>query len=190
METVKEHTLDAVLDIPIVLPPLVIGLSLLILFNKVQFFGASIEVWCQRAFAWLGWIRGDLHPGVTYKVPAVILAQFTVACAFAVRTLRTTFEQISPRCEQVALTLGCTRSQAFWSVVLPEAGRGILTSGTLAWARALGEFGATIMFAGNTIGRTQTMPLAIFAALTEDLTAALVLSALLSSPLCSGVRKS
>jgi len=72
---------------------------------------------------------------VTYAIPSVILAQFAVACAFAVRTMLVTFDQISPRCEQVALTLGCNRSQAFWRVALPEARRGVLTAATLAWAR-------------------------------------------------------
>ena len=99
---------DAVLDIPIVLPPLVIGLALLILFQTP--LGRAIE---------------QVIP-VTFAVPSVILAQFTVACAFAVRTMRVTFDQINPRPEQVALTLGCSRSQAFWMVALPEARRGML----------------------------------------------------------------
>ena len=88
--------LDALLDIPIVLPPLVIGLSLLILFQTAPL--RALET---------------VFP-VTYAVPSVILAQFMVACAFAVRTLRTTFAQINPRQEQVAMTLGCNRAQAFW----------------------------------------------------------------------------
>ncbi|MCF7848336.1 MAG: ABC transporter permease subunit, partial [Kiritimatiellales bacterium] len=88
--------LDAILDIPIVLPPLVIGLSLLIFFQTG--LGKAIE---------------KVVP-VTYAIPSVILAQFMVACAFAVRTMRSTFDQINPRREDVARTLGCTRSQAFW----------------------------------------------------------------------------
>ena len=128
--------LDALLDIPIVLPPLVIGLSLLILFQTAP--GRALE---------------RVLP-VTYAIPSVILAQFTVACAFAVRTMRATFDQINPRAEQVALTLGCRRSQAFWLVVLPEARRGVLTAATLAWARALGEFGPILVFSGATRMRT------------------------------------
>jgi molybdate transport system permease protein len=93
--------MDAVLDIPIVLPPLVIGLSLLILFQTS--LGRALQRWVP----------------ITYAIPSVILAQFAVACAFAVRTMLVTFDQISPRCEQVALTLGCNRSQAFWLVALP-----------------------------------------------------------------------
>ncbi len=136
--------LDAVLDIPIVLPPLVIGLSLLILFQTAP--GKAIE----RFFP------------VTYEIPSVILAQFSVACAFAVRTLRATFDEINPRQEQVALTLGCSRSQAFWLVVLPEARRGLLTAGTLAWARALGEFGPILVFSGATRMRTEVLPTTVF----------------------------
>ena len=139
---------DAILDIPIVLPPLVIGLSLLILFNQVSIFGRSIE----------DWFGGT----VTYQVPAIILAQFTVSCAFAVRTMRNTFDGINPRQEQVALTLGCNRSQAFWTVALPQAGRGVLTAGTLAWARALGEFGPVLVFAGATRGSTEVLATTVF----------------------------
>ncbi len=136
--------LDAVLDIPIVLPPLVIGLSLLIMFQTSA--GKFIE---------------SIVP-ITYEIPSVILAQFMVACAFAVRTMRATFDQINPRQEQVALTLGCSRSQAFWLVVLPEAKRGILTAGTIAWARALGEFGPILIFAGATRMKTEVLSTSVF----------------------------
>jgi molybdate transport system permease protein len=136
--------LDAVLDIPIVLPPLVIGLSLLILFQTPP--GRAIQKWVP----------------ITYEVPSVIIAQFSVACAFAVRTLRATFDQINPRREQVALTLGCRRSQAFWLVVFPEARRGVITAATLAWARSLGEFGPILIFAGATRLRTEVLPTTVF----------------------------
>ncbi len=131
--------IDAVLDIPIVLPPLVIGLSLLILFQLPPL--KALE----RVFP------------VTYPIPSVILAQFSVACAFAVRTMRVTFDQINPRTEQVALTLGCRRSQAFWLVVLPEARRGMITAATLAWARSLGEFGPILVFSGATRMHTEVL---------------------------------
>ena len=136
--------LDAILDIHIVLPPLVVGLSLLILFQSS--LGRAIE---------------KVVP-VTYEIPSVILAQFSVACAFAVRTMRATFEQINPRQEQVALTLGCRRSQAFWMVVFPEARRGMLTAITLAWARSLGEFGPILIFSGATRMRTEVLPTSVF----------------------------
>lgn len=135
---------DAVLDIPIVLPPLVLGLALLILFQLPP--GRAVE---------------RVLP-VTFAVPSVVLAQFSVACAFAVRTMRVTFDQISPRAEQVALTLGCNRSQAFWIVVFPEARRGLLTAATLAWARSLGEFGPILVFSGATRMRTEVLPTTVF----------------------------
>jgi molybdate transport system permease protein len=132
--------IDTILDIPIVLPPIVLGLSLLILFKAAP----------------LEWFQENVFP-VRFQVPSVILAQFSVSAAFAVRTMRVTFEQISPRTEMVALTLGCTRAQAFWRVVLPEARRGLLTAGTLAWARSLGEFGPIMLFSGATPMRTEVL---------------------------------
>ena len=97
---------DAIMDIPIVLPPLVIGLSLLILFNQVMIGGQSIEKWVGE---WLGGLHAwneNIPSGVTYKIPAIILAQFTVSCAFAVRTMRNTFDGIDPRQKELAMTLG------------------------------------------------------------------------------------
>ncbi len=134
--------IDAFLDIPIVLPPLVVGLSLLILFQFPPF----------------RWFARD----IVYQVPAVVLAQFSVACAFAVRTMKSTFDHIDPRCEQVALSLGCSRLQAFGWVVLPEAGRGMLTAFTLAWARSLGEFGPLLIFAGATRMKTEVLSTSVF----------------------------
>jgi molybdate transport system permease protein len=155
---------DTLLDVPIVLPPLVIGLSLLILFNT------AAGRWVQEFFSF----------PVTYQVPSVILAQFAVSAAFAVRTMRVTFDQIPPRTEQVALTLGCTRSQAFWSILLPEARRGILTAGTLAWARALGEFGPILVFSAATRFRTEVLPTTVFLELSiGNLEAALAVSLLM-----------
>ena len=154
--------IDALLDIPIVLPPLVIGLSLLILFQTPP--GRAIERFIP----------------VTYAIPSVVLAQFMVACAFAVRTMRTTFDQISPRHEQVALTLGCSRPQAFWWIVIPAAMRGILTAGTLAWARALGEFGPILIFSGATRMKTEVLPTTVFLELSVgNLEAAVAVSLLM-----------
>lgn len=154
------NLMDAILDIPIVLPPLVVGLSLLILFQFWPF---------RLAAEW-----------IVYQIPAVILAQFMVACAFAVRTMRATFDQIDPRCEQVALTLGCTRAQAFAMVVLPEANRGIITAATLAWARSLGEFGPILIFAGATRMKTEVLSTTVFLELSiGDLEAAVAVSILM-----------
>ncbi|MCA9151145.1 MAG: ABC transporter permease [Planctomycetales bacterium] len=149
--------LDAFLDIPIVLPPLVVGLSLLILFQFWPFRLAS------RFFV--------------YQVPGVVLAQFMVAAAFAVRTMRATFDQIDTRLEQVALTLGCNQAQAFMLVVLPRARQGMLTAGTMAWARALGEFGPLLIFAGATRNKTEVLSMSVFLELSiGDLEAAVAVS--------------
>ncbi len=157
---------DALLDIPIILPPLVIGLSLLILFHKFYIFDNSIEEWCviifTKIYSFFSGAEPSFSVGITYKVPAIILAQFSVSCAFAVRTMRNTFDQLSPRQEQVAMTLGCNRSQAFWLIAVPGAWRGILTAAALAWARALGEFGPILIFAGTTRGRTEVLSTSVF----------------------------
>ena len=133
---------DGILDIPIVLPPLVVGICLLALFNLPPF--SLISKW------------------VVFEIPAIILAQFMVACAFAVRTMRVTFDRIPERYENVALTLGCSRSKAFYSVALPQARYGIVTALTLAWARSLGEFGPVLVFAGSTSFRTEVLPTSVF----------------------------
>jgi molybdate transport system permease protein len=135
---------ELIVDVPVVLPPLVVGLSLLLLFQTVP--GRWFE---QTAFP------------VTYATAGVVLAQFTVVTALAVRTLRVTFDTITPRTEDVARTLGCSRAGAFWRVTLPEARRGLLSAFTLAWARALGEFGPVLIFAGVTRFHTEVMPTAV-----------------------------
>lgn len=169
--------LDSLLDIPIVLPPLVVGLALLILFQTG--LAEAIDRAAQPIFAAVlpkRWVPVR----VTYAIPAVILAQLSVACAFAVRTLRVTFDQINPRTEQVALTLGCSRSQAFWLVVLPQARRGLLTAATLAWARSLGEFGPILVFAGATRMRTEVLSTTVFLELSVgNLEAAVAVSLLM-----------
>ncbi len=167
-----KSVVDAVLDIPIVLPPLVIGLCLLILFQTLpgQWIEARFEAASEFLLGGLDqFLRaffnrslGVTKMSITYDVPSVIIAQFMVACAFAVRTMRVTFDQISPRCEQVALTLGCGRSQAFWLVVFPQARRGLLAAGTLAWARSLGEFGPILIFSGATRMKTEVLPTTVY----------------------------
>jgi molybdate transport system permease protein len=140
-----KRLVDAVLDIPIVLPPLVVGLSLLILFQTQpgRFF--------QKTFF-----------EVTYQQVSVVLAQFAVACAFAVRAMKITFDQMTPRSEQVAMTLGCTWQQAFFRVVIPEARRGILAAFAIAWARSFGEFGPVLVFSGATRMKTEVLSTTVF----------------------------
>ncbi|MFK7776728.1 MAG: ABC transporter permease [Gimesia sp.] len=178
--------IDAVLDIPIVLPPLVIGLCLLILFQvqipNIEWLNNAVDIdsgtnegkeFVMAKTQSLDDLIRKLTKlvfgkaiGVTYEIPSVILAQFMVACAFAVRTMRVTFDQIGPRYEQVAMTLGCNRGQAFWRVVFPQAYRGLLAAGTLAWARSLGEFGPILIFSGATRMKTEVLPTTVFLELT------------------------
>ena len=139
-----KRPLELLLEVPVVLPPLVVGLSLLILCQSTP--GRALQ---------------ELVT-ITFAVPAVVLAQFTIAAAFATRTMRDTFAQLSPRTEQIARSLGCTRAMAFRRITLPEARRGILAAFTLAWARSIGEFGPVLIFAGVTRNRTEVLPTTIF----------------------------
>jgi molybdate transport system permease protein len=159
--------IDATLDIPIVLPPMVVGICLLIFFQTQ--LGQIIEK---------GIEKGDLiyvrswqfkapfsFPAIipfTYTVAGVVLAQFVVAAAFAIRTMRGTFDHLSARPEQVALTLGATDFQAFWHVALPTARRGMLAAFCISWARSLGEFGPILVFAGATRMRTEVLPTTVW----------------------------
>ena len=143
--------MDTIVDIPIVLPPLVLGLSLLILFH-LPIGDTNLDQW----------LRDTLRLEITFNWPAVVLAQFAVTCAFAVRTMRVTFEQINPRAEDVARTLGCSRAQAFLKITLPQARQGIITAATISWARALGEFGPIMVFAGSTRFRTEVLSVTVF----------------------------
>lgn len=151
------YLVDTLLDIPIVLPPLVVGISLLVLFQTP--LGRMIDQSVGELASWMGFpgIRG-----VTYEIPAVILGQFTVAAAFAIRTMRDTFEQIDERPEQVALTLGASQFQTFSRVALPQAWRGGVAAFTLAWARSLGEFGPILIFAGTARMKTEVLSTTVY----------------------------
>jgi len=106
----------------------------------------------------------------------------TVSAAFAIRVMRATFDQLDPRLEQVALTLGCSRFDAFFRIVLPQATGGMLTAATLAWARALGEFGPLLIFAGATRGKTEVLSTTVFLEFSiGNLSGAVVVSLLMVS---------
>ncbi len=136
--------IESILDIPIVLPPMVIGLCLLILFQTR--IGGAVDA---------------LIP-FTYTVFGVVLAQFVIGAAFAIRTMRSTFDQLSCRPEDVAMTLGCSRGGAMWRVTLPAAGKGMVAAASVAWARSLGEFGPVLVFAGATRMRTEVLPTTVW----------------------------
>jgi molybdate transport system permease protein len=154
--------LDAALDIPIVLPPMVVGLCLLILFQTR--FGHAIE----RVIPF------------TYTVAGVVLAQFVIGAAFAVRTMHGTFQHLSARPEDVAMTLGCSRGQAVWLVTLPAARRGMFAAASVAWARSIGEFGPILVFAGATRMKTEVLPTTVWLELSVgNLEAAVAVSLLM-----------
>jgi molybdate transport system permease protein len=173
-----KNLLDAALDIPIVLPPMVVGICLLIFFQTQ--FGKIIEngiekgewiyLWReldankQELWAWKFKAPFSLPATMqfTYTIAGVVLAQFVVAAAFAIRTMRGTFDHLSARPEQVALTLGATDFQSFWHVALPAARRGMLAAFCISWARSLGEFGPILVFAGATRMKTEVLPTTVW----------------------------
>jgi molybdate transport system permease protein len=139
--------LDTLLSLPLVLPPTVVGFLLLELLARNRSLGA-----------WLA----ERGVEVVFTWKAVVLATAVMAFPLLVRSARTAFEEVDPRLVGLARTLGAGPVAAFFRVTLPLAWRGVLAGTVLAFSRALGEFGATIMVAGNIPGRTQTLALAIF----------------------------
>ena len=136
---------DSLLDLPIVISPVALGAALLVFFNSP-----------------LGEAINDNVLGFVFSVPGIVLAQIIVISALAIRLLKSTFDSIDPRYEQVARTLGCSQPGAFFRVTLPLARDGLIASTILTWARAVGEFGATVTLAGATAMKTETLPTAIF----------------------------
>ena len=141
---------DAAIDLPIVLPPTVAGVALLTAFGRRGLLGEPIESWTGYAFG--------------FSTTAVIMAQLIVAAPFFVRAARSGFDSVDRRVEAVAWTLGASRTRTFFRIVLPQARPALLAGVVLCWARSMGELGATLIFAGNLEGETQTMPLAIIQA--------------------------
>jgi molybdate transport system permease protein len=139
--------LETVLSLPLILPPTAVGILLLELLSRRAPLGA-----------WLA-ARG-IEVVFTWK--AVLVATAVMSFPLLVRSARTAFEEVDPRLVGIARTLGCGPATAFFRVTLPLAWRGVLAGTVLAFSRALGEFGATIMIAGNIPGKTQTLALAIF----------------------------
>src|SRR5512145_1928172 len=141
--------IETITDIPVVLPPAVAGLALLMAFGRRGLLGQYLDL---------------LGVQVAFTTIAVIMAQVFVASPFYIRQARTSFAGINRSYEHVARTLGAGPLRTFFTVTAPLALAGILSGAVMTFARALGEFGATIMFAGNLQGKTQTMPLAIYGA--------------------------
>ncbi|MEU7904466.1 ABC transporter permease [Actinoplanes sp. NPDC049118] len=157
--------LRALVTVPLVLPPVVGGVALLLVFGRRGLIG--------------GWLDATFGFSLPFTTAGVVVAEAFVAMPFLVISVEGALRGADARYEEAAATLGASRWTAFRRVTLPLIGPGIAAGAVLCWARALGEFGATITFAGNFPGRTQTMPLAVYLALEQDLDAAIVLSLVL-----------
>ncbi len=144
--------IDGVLTLPLVLPPTVVGFFLLLLLGRRSFIGHALE---------------QIGITIVFSWPATVIAATVVAFPLMYRTTLGAFEQVNPNLLDAARTLGASEGRVFRKVLLPQAAPGVLAGTVLAFARAMGEFGATLMLAGNIPGRTQTMPMAIFAAVED-----------------------
>ncbi len=144
---------DAIIMLPMVLPPTVVGFFLLLIFGKRSAFGKFF-------------LQFDITFVFTWK--AAVIAAAIVSLPLMYRTTRGAFEQLDRNIIYAARTLGVSEWKIFWRILLPNAGRGILAGLILSFTRAAGEFGATIMFAGNVPGVTQTMSTAIYAAVQAN----------------------
>ena len=160
-----KQLIDTLIDLPMILTPIALGTLILMSWNTT--FG--------QFFAGLGFT-------LPFTLVGVILAQFTVVVAISIRMLKATFEQVNPRQEQVARLLGCNAFSSFRHITLPLARRGIIAAIILTWARAIGEFGATVMVAGTAKGQTATLPSSIYLAMSmADLSRAVTLVVILIS---------
>jgi molybdate transport system permease protein len=156
--------ITTLIELPLVLPPAVAGIGLLAAFGPKGIFGSALE---------------DAGIELSLQTAGVIVALIFVASPFYLRQAQAAFEAVEPNLLDAARTLGAGEAGAFARVAIPCAGPGIAAGMALAWGRALGEFGATLMFAGSFQDITQTAPLAIFATFSTDFPAALALSAVL-----------
>jgi molybdate transport system permease protein len=156
--------LELLIDLPVVLPPSVAGLALLIAFGRRGLFGPAL---------------GFLGLSLPFTTLAVILAQTFVAAPLYVRAARVGFAEVESQLEEAARVEGASQWQLLRAVMIPLTARSLLNGAILTWTRALGEFGATILFAGNLEGVTQTMPLAIYLGFERDLGVAVALSMVL-----------
>ncbi|MCS7003562.1 MAG: ABC transporter permease, partial [Dehalococcoidia bacterium] len=159
-----KDALDTLLDLPVVLPPAVAGVALLVTFGRRGVFGPLLT---------------SVGVEIAFTTAAVVLAQTFVAAPFYIRSARAGFVQVDRSLEGTARTLGVGPLAVFFRVTAPLAAPSLVGGVVLAWAKALGEFGATILFAGSVIGRTQTLPLAIYQALETDVNTALVIATIL-----------
>lgn len=143
--------LDGALNLPLVMPPVTTGYLLLLVLGRRGLLGSML-------FSRFG-------VSVAFTTAAAVLAAMVVSFPLVVRSVRLSLEMVDPRLERAALTLGAGRLSVFWRVTLPIVLPGILNGAILGFARSLGEFGATITFAGNIAGKTRTIPLSVYSLL-------------------------
>jgi molybdate transport system permease protein len=165
VELPGRRVIRALVTVPLVLPPVVGGVALLLVFGRRGLVGS--------------WLDSTFGLSLPFTTPGVVVAEAFVAMPFLVISVEGALRGADTRYEEAAATLGAGRWTVFRRVTLPLVAPGVAAGAVLCWARALGEFGATITFAGNFPGRTQTMPLAVYLALENDLDAAIVLSLVL-----------
>ena len=158
------RAIDTLIDLPTVLPPAVAGVALLMAFGRRGILGGLLD---------------DLGIHIAFTPLAVVLAQVFIAAPFYIKSATVGFSSIDTELEQAASLDGASSSQVFRYVTIPLSWSALLGGSVMSWARALGEFGATIIFAGNFPGRTQTMPLAIYIGFELELEIALTLSVIL-----------
>jgi molybdate transport system permease protein len=156
--------LDTLIDLPTVLPPSVAGIALLITLGRR---------------GWVGSWLGGLGIETAFTMAAVVIAQLFIAAPFYVRAATLGFASVDLEIEQAAQLDGANRWQIFRHIILPLSRASMLSGGMMSWARALGEFGATMIFAGNLAGRTQTMPTAIYLGFERNIETAVALSVIL-----------
>jgi molybdate transport system permease protein len=158
-----KRAIDTLVDIPAVLPPSAAGIALLLAFGRIGLLGEHLRV---------------LGIELSFTTAAVVMAELFVATHFYVRQAAVGFARIDRGVEEAAMVDGAGRARVFTRVTIPLAAPGLVAGAVTAWARALGEFGGTIIFAGSFRGITQTMPLAIYGTLESDFDAAVALSVL------------
>lgn len=159
-----ERSLMVLIEVPLILPPVVAGVALLLLFGR---------------FGWLGRVLYGAGIPIAFTSVAVVLAQLFVACPLYIRSAVLGLEQVDPEIENASALDGASFWQTLGFVSLPLSRSALLTGTVMTWARALGEFGAALIFAGNYPGRTQTMPVVVYLGFEIDLAVSLVLSGIL-----------
>ncbi len=163
--TERVRIVEILVDLPIVIPPAVVGVALLQTFGRRGLLGTSLDA---------------VDIALPFTTAAVIIAQVVVSAPFYIQAAANAFRKVDLDLLVVARTLGASPTHAFFRVAVPIALPGLLSGAALAWARSIGEFGATLLFAGNLSGTTQTMPLAIYTALESDVRAALAIALVLA----------